>query len=158
MKNTFAILISSSLLVSAMAVASDEVPYPEGYRNWSHAKTMLIQPGHPLENPFQGIHHVYVNDAARRGLASGKYNNGAVFVFDLLNYIETEKTVQEADRKLIGVMHKDNARYAKTGGWGFEAFAGNSNSDRIVQDGGQGCFTCHNQVKDQDYVFTKMRN
>lgn len=24
------------------------VPYPEGYRTWSHVKSMIIQPGHPL--------------------------------------------------------------------------------------------------------------
>ena len=99
-----------------------------------------------------------MNDAARRGLASAKYDNGAVFVFDLLNYQEIDKTVQEADRKLIGVMHKDTGKYAKTGGWGFEAFAGDSKNERIVKDGGTGCYDCHAQVKGQDYVFTRMRN
>lgn len=48
----------------------DGVPFPEGYRNWLHAKSMLIQPGHALENPFQGIHHVYANGKAAKGLKS----------------------------------------------------------------------------------------
>lgn len=136
---------------------ADQVPYPEGYRNWTHAKSMVIQPGHPLENPFQGIHHVYANPSAMQGLESGNYPDGAEFVFDLLNYTDSDKTLQEGDRKLIGVMQKDKAKYASTGGWGYEAFAGDSNSERIVNDGGAGCFGCHTQQQDKDYVFTQYR-
>ena len=36
-----------------------QVDYPEGYRQWTHLKSMVIQKGHPLANPFEGIHHVY---------------------------------------------------------------------------------------------------
>jgi len=152
------------MLAGAMAstftldsIAADPVPYPAGYRDWTHAKSMVIQPGHPLENPFQGIHHVYVNDAAKRGLQSGRYADGAVFVFDLLDYVEGGKALQEGKRKLIGVMQRDSERYAATGGWGFEAFLGDSNRKRIVEDGGAGCFNCHEQKKDADYVFTQYR-
>lgn len=137
--------------------AGDQVPYPDGYRDWTHAKSMVIQPGHPLQNPFQGIHHIYVNDAAKKGLNSGRYADGAVFVFDLLNYDDNDQALQEGSRKLIGVMHKDHKAYANTGGWGFEAFGGDSNTERVVQDGGSGCFSCHLQVKDKNYVFTEYR-
>ncbi|MBT2971168.1 MAG: cytochrome C [gamma proteobacterium symbiont of Ctena orbiculata] len=139
------------------APAGEMVPYPEGYRDWTHAKSMVIQPGHPLESPFQGIHHIYVNDAAKKGLLNNSYGDGAVIVFDLLNYTEAEKSLREGSRKLIGVMHKDRSKYANTGGWGFEAFAGDSSSERIVDDGGAGCFGCHQQVDSLDYVFTKFR-
>jgi Cytochrome P460 len=73
----------------------DDVPFPEGYRNWLHAKSMLIQPGHALENPFQGIHHVYANGKAANGLKTGNYKDGSVLVFDLLKYEEKDKTIQE---------------------------------------------------------------
>ncbi len=152
------------MLAGAMAstftldsIAADQVPYPAGYRDWTHAKSMVIQPGQALENPFQGIHHVYVNDAAKRGLQSGRYADGAVFVFDLLDYVEGGKALQEGKRKVIGVKQRDSGRYAATGGWGFEAFLGDSNSKRIVEDGGVGCFNCHEQKKDADYVFTRYR-
>lgn len=87
--STLAILGASiALIVSSQGIASDKstVPYPEGYRNWTHVKSMLIEPGHPLENPFQGIHHVYGNAEAIQGLADGKYAEGSVLVFDLLGY------------------------------------------------------------------------
>jgi Cytochrome P460 len=133
------------------------VPFPEGYRNWLHAKSMLIQPGHALENPFQGIHHVYANGKAANGLKTGKYADGSVLVFDLLKYEEKDKTIQEGERKLVGVMHKDATKYASTGGWGFEGFAGNSKTERLVNDGGKSCFGCHEPQKPKDYVFSELR-
>lgn len=157
MKLTKSILsVGLTCFVSSMATAT-EVPYPENYRDWSHVKTMLIDANHPLANPFEGIHHIYANNAAKKGLQQGQFGDGAVLVFDLLKTIDKDHTVQEGDRKLIGVMRKDAQKYANTGGWGFEAFAGNSQSERIVTDGGQSCFGCHTSQRDSSYVFSKLR-
>jgi len=135
-----------------------DAPYPEGYRNWFHVKTMLIEPGHQLENPFQGIHHVYANPNAVEGLNTGVYPDGSVLVFDLLEYSEKDLTIQEGDRKLVGIMHKNSNMYSSTGGWGFEGFAGNSKTERLVHDGGKSCFACHTSEKNTDYVFSRIRN
>ena len=156
----------TSLLITGLLLAftsyvyaeKDGVPFPEGYRNWLHTKSMLIQPGHALENPFQGVHHIYANAKAANGLKSGKYTDGSVLVFDLLNYVEKDKTIQEGERKLVGVMLKDSAKYASTGGWGFEGFAGNSKTERLVKDGGKSCFECHSPEKGKDYVFSSFRD
>ncbi|MCG8425935.1 MAG: cytochrome P460 family protein [Chromatiales bacterium] len=153
-----ALFACMSLISIEPAMAGEKkVPYPDNYRNWSHVKTMLIQPGHPLENPFQGIHHVYANKKAYKGLKNGRYEDGSVLVFDLLNYAEKDHAIQEGERKLIGIMHKDAKKYAQTGGWGFEGFAGDSRTERLVQDGGSSCFACHTQQKENDYVFSKLR-
>lgn len=147
-----------SLVLSQTANAENgTVPYPEGYRDWSHVKTMVIKPGHALENPFQGIHHVYGNALAMQGLTNGQYPDGAVLVFDLLSYSEKDHTIQEADRKLVGVMYKNAKRYKETGGWGFEGFAANSKTERLVSDGGVGCFACHAPKAEQDYVYSQYR-
>jgi len=66
------------------AVAGTSVAYPEGYRAWKHVKSMLIQEGHPLYGPFGGLHHIYANDLALKGYASGKFPDGSVIVFDLM--------------------------------------------------------------------------
>ncbi len=137
---------------------NSNIGYPEGYRSWVHVKSMIIEPSHPLENPFQGIHHIYGNEKAIEGYKTGKYEDGAVIVFDLLNYTEVDKTIQEADRKLIGIMQKDSTKNASTGGWGFEGFASDSKTERLVTDGGQSCFSCHQSVKESDYVFSKWRD
>ncbi len=159
MKTAFIIMVVSLLSICSgfSHAGGTDVPFPEGYRNWYHTKSMLIQPGHALENPFQGIHHIYANAKALGGLKSGKYAKGSVLVFDLLQYAEKDKTIQEGERKLVGVMYKDAAKYAATGGWGFEGFAGDSKTDRLVKDGGKSCFDCHTSEKVKDYVFSAMR-
>ena len=160
MRTKTSIILAGLLCVanSPSYAGNDGVPFPEGYRNWLHAKSMLIQPGHALEDPFQGIHHIYANGKAANGLKSGTYADGSVLVFDLLKYEEKDKTIQEGERKLVGVMHKDSAKYASTGGWGFEGFAGNSKTERLVKDGGKSCFGCHEAQKAKDYVFSELRD
>ncbi|MCP4409343.1 MAG: cytochrome P460 family protein [Gammaproteobacteria bacterium] len=151
-------LVGLTLILSNSVLAEGAgVPYPEGYRNWFHVKTMLIQSGHPLENPFQGIHHIYANSNALEGLKTGAYQEDSVLVFDLLKYLEKDQTIQEGDRKLVGIMHKNTKRYSSTGGWGFEGFAGNSRTERLVNDGGVSCFACHSPEQKTDYVFSKIR-
>lgn len=160
MKSKLLVVLAGMLVAVATNSYAEEsgISFPQGYRNWLHVKSMLIQPGHALENPFQGIHHVYANGRAATGLKTGTYADGSVLVFDLLSYAEKDKTIQEGERKLIGVMHKDSAKYSATGGWGFEGFAGNSKTERLVKDGGKSCFDCHTAQKAKDYLFSELRN
>ena len=144
--------------LAVFAAGSELVAYPEGYRDWTHAKSMVIEADHPLADPFEGIHHTYANARALTGLQSGDWQAGAVLVLDLLNVNATDNTVQEAERKFIGVMEYDAERFAETGGWGFEVFAGNSTTERVVEDGGTSCFGCHIAAKGTDYVFTRYRD
>ncbi|GBD32531.1 MAG: cytochrome P460 [Gemmatimonadales bacterium] len=144
-------------VVTAGAAQNRQVSYPEGYRSWQHVKSMVILPGHPLENPFGGIHHVYANSRAVEGLRTGSYPDGAVLVFDLLEAKAENHTIQEGPRKLVGVMERDSRRFAATGGWGFEGFAGDSKTERLVKDGGQSCFQCHQGASATSYVFSALR-
>jgi hypothetical protein len=134
-----------------------KVGYPDNYRQWNHVKSMLIEPGHPLETPFQGLHHIYANDKALKGLQTGNYSIGSVIVFDLLQYNKKDKTISESDRKLVGVMYKDFDKFSKTGGWGFEGFAGDSRTKRLTNDEGKSCFSCHESQKQRDFVFSQLR-
>jgi len=156
-----AITVLCLAIVAGVSLAggpsSTGVPYPEGYRSWKHVKSMLIEKGHPLENPFQGIHHIYANPKAEQGYRSGQFGNGSVLVFDLLESKEGGSAVVEGPRKLIGVMVKDDRKFRDTGGWGFEGFAGNSSLKRLVQDGGVGCYQCHTAKQDRDFVFSNYR-
>ena len=153
----FAIATLLAALHTVPAAAQTAVPYPEGYRAWAHVKSMVILPGHPLENPFAGIHHVYANDKALQGLAAGSYADGAVLIFDLLEAGVKDNAVAEGPRKLVGVMHRDAKAHAATGGWGFEGFAGDTRDKRLVADGGKSCFACHEQRKDKAFVFSESR-
>lgn len=135
----------------------NKVPYPKNYKTWFHVKTMLIEPGHTLANPFQGIHHVYANYKAVNGIHSGEFKDGSILVFDLMEYARNDHAIQEGDRKFIGVMVKNKQNYATTGGWGFEVFEGDSSTKRLVDDGGASCFACHTSQQKSNYVFSEIR-
>jgi hypothetical protein len=148
------------LLLSGVALAagSGGIAYPDGYRHWTHVKTMLIEPGHPLFGSFGGIHHLYANDKAMEGYRSGRFPDGARIVFDLLAADSHDHAVTEGTRKFTAVMVKDERGHAATGGWGFEAFAGDSHDRRTVgADAAKACFACHASQKAHDYVFSTYR-
>lgn len=145
-------------LTAPVAAGDSKVPYPQGYRDWHHVKSMVIHPGHPLYESFGGIHHLYANKKAAAGYKAGKFPDGAVIVFDLLEARTEGNAVTEGARKVVGVMHKDSKKYAATGGWGFEGFKGGSRTERAVGDNAAtACYQCHTQQKDRDYVFSSLR-
>lgn len=147
----------SSFWAVAEAQRETGVGYPSGYRSWQHVKSMIIQPGHALEDRFGGIHHIYANSKAMSGLTGGRYKDGAVFVFDLLDYDDGENTIVEAARKRIDVMQYDSERFSATGGWGFESFVGDSTTERVDQDVVTACFDCHIPAKESNYVYSEYR-
>jgi hypothetical protein len=147
------------LAVAALAIARDDakVAYPDGFRHWTHVKSMVLLPDHPLAASFGGIHHIYANDRAVEGYGTGQFKDGSVLVFDLFDYNQADGAGSEGPRKLTGVMQRDSKRFAATGGWGYEGFAKDSQTERLVSDGGVSCHACHTQQKDHDFVFSTMR-
>jgi hypothetical protein len=154
------ILAALCAATSTAALAADpQVPYPEGYRDWHHVKSMVIEEGHPLYGSFGGIHHLYANDKAMKGYRKGTFPDGSVIIFDLLEAVHDGNAVTEGDRKVVGVMHKDSKTYRDTGGWGFEGFGGGDRSNRVVgENAASACFACHAPQKAQDYTFSKLRD
>ena len=119
---------------------------------------MVINPGHALYDAFGGIHHLYANRKALAGYKSGKFADGSVIVFDLLEAKSADNTVQEGARKVVGVMHKDSKKWKATGGWGFEGFKGDSKTERAVgNNAATACYQCHTAQKDQGFVFSAYR-
>jgi len=153
-----AIIAALLVAIGSKAIGDNAgVEYPLGYRTWQHVKSMVIQPGHPLEDPFGGIHHVYANSRAMSGLSSGQYEDGAVFVFDLLGYADSENVIVETERKRIDVMQYDREQFSETGGWGYDTFVGDSTTERLDQDVVVVCYACHTGAEASSYVFSKYR-
>ncbi|MFZ5503271.1 MAG: cytochrome P460 family protein [Pseudomonadota bacterium] len=158
MQHKFKLAILATALAFSVAAHADDIPYPDGYRDWHHVKSMVINPGHALYDSFGGIHHLYANSKAMKGYAQGKFPNGSVIVFDLLEANEGGNAVVEGKRKVVGVMHKDSKHYAATGGWGFEGFKGDSKTERAVGgNAASACFGCHEPQRDKDFVFSSTR-
>jgi len=147
-------VISSILII--FGNSKFEVSYPEGYRNWTHVKTLILEKGHPLFEAFGGIHHIYANAIALEGYKSGKFKDGSVIVFDLLEKVESDNAISDGKRKVLGVMEKSTKNFSNTGGWGFEGFKGDT-KERVVKDMYAECFSCHLSQKEDDYVFSKFK-
>jgi hypothetical protein len=158
MRQLLVLAAALSMSVPTFAADTEPVPYPQGYRQWTHVKSMTIHQGHPLYDAFGGVHHLYANKKAEQGYRSGKFADGSVITFDLLEAISADNTVQEGARKVLGVMHKDARRYKDTGGWGFEGFKGDSKTDRAVgMNAASACFQCHTAQSTNDFVFSTFR-
>jgi len=158
-KNLLRQSVALALAALAGAATAGEVSYPDGYRNWTHVKSMVIEEGHPLYESFGGIHHLYANKQALEGYLSGTFPDGAVIAFDLLAANRADGAITEGARKVLGVMEKDAAAYAETGGWGFEGWAGGDPGKPVVGDAAaEACFACHQAVRDRGYVFSSWRD
>lgn len=153
--------VAAILTIGATSFAAAEsppVPYPKDYRDWHHVKSMVISPGHGLYDSFGGIHHIYANKLALQGYKSGKWPDGAVIAFDLLEAKSADSTIMEGNRKVLGVMRRDARKYAATGGWGYEGFKGDSMTERAVgQNAASACHQCHIAQKDSAFIFSKLR-
>lgn len=130
---------------------------PKDYRNWMHVKSMVLEKGHPLFDAFGGIHHVYVNKKGAAAVKkSGPYAEGTIFVFDLFEANESGGALTEGERKVIATMTKDK-KFAATGGWRWEAYAGGDPNRQIVKDPASECWSCHSPQDKTDYVFSTWR-
>jgi hypothetical protein len=136
---------------------NNEVAYPEGFRNWSHIKTTIGGPASPPSH--SGFHHIYANEKAMEGYRTGKFPEGSILVFDVLETLQQPNgNINEGKRKLTDVMVKDSHKYDSTGGWGFEEFPENSVTQRnILTLVKQKCFNCHATRQNNDFVFSSLR-
>ena len=103
-----------------------------------------------------GLHHFYANAKALEGYRSGSFPDGAILIDDLLEAKEGAAGVTaEGGRRRLAVMVKDNARFADTGGWGFEVFKGDTQTGSLSSDARATCFACHQKATNS--VFTTFR-
>jgi hypothetical protein len=147
-------LIASSHAISGQTETS--VDYPDGYRRWAHVKSQLIGPDSPFFSSGGGIHHIYANELALVGYRSGRFPDGSILVFDLLETKTRDGITSEGARERLDVMVKDAKRFPESGGWGFERFMGDSRTERgLTKEHRDLCFQCHSHRKDSDFVFSE---
>src|SRR5690348_14180597 len=150
------IICCSFISLSQFTSSGNLVPYPEGYRQWTHIKTAVVEPGNAAFEHFGGFHHIYANSIAMAGYRTGQFANGSCIVFDVLQAIDTAKLLLEGSRRQLDVMVRDTSLFASTGGWGFEEFLGNSKTERTVMNtASTTCYSCHSRKK--TLVFSEWR-
>jgi hypothetical protein len=157
-----AVAVAGILLpLAAPAAISDgtTVPFPDGFRNWFAVNSMIVTKDSPISAQIGGMHIIYVN---AKGLPILKragpfpYPDGTVFADDVHDFSVKDGSYVEGPKKAVTVMVKDATKYATTGGWGFQVWAGGDPTKPLVPEGGAiaACFACHTPQAAQDYVFS----
>jgi hypothetical protein len=155
----FALFVFIMLTMSAFTEETI-INYPENYRTWHHVKTAIIEKESSSFERFGGIHHIYANEKAMKGYLTGKFPEGSVIVFDVLEADQQEGAVLEGKRRFVDVMVKNSKKFAATGGWGYEEFEGDSKDVRKIKStkvAETECFNCHLKKKDNDFIFSSYR-
>ncbi len=149
------ILVGATLAAMLGATEGKPVAFPEGYRKWAHVKSVIVGPASPFFGRVGGWHHIYANELAVQGYNAGRFADGSVLVFDVLETREVNGNTTEGSRRFIDVMEKDSQRFSATGGWGYEEFAGGNRT--LKPRAAQQCHSCHGAMKDHDSVFSRLR-
>lgn len=148
------VLLSVVACSVAAAGQSGDVPFPTGYREWVHVKSLLVGPQSAFFAGSGGLHHIYANDQALAGYRSGRFPAGSVIVFDLFEVVEKEGNTLESARSRIDVMQKNAG-----GEWEFGRFMQGSPDRRYTDAAGLArCTTCHQGAKGEDFVFSEYRD
>src|SRR5690349_14533390 len=148
------------LIVSfALSAQTDETPsFPKEFRRWAHVKSVLVGPQSAAFATEGGIHHIYANDKALEGYDTGKFPDGSVIVYDLLETKEVAGNTIEGQTRRVDVMVKQGEHFHATGGWEFMSFPeGNPASSNVTAERKAACFACHAHRKDHDFVFSEFR-
>ena len=148
------LIVSFALWAQTDGTAS----FPKEFRKWAHVKSVLVGPQSAAYATEGGIHHIYANDKALEGYDSGKFPEGSVIVYDLLETNEVAGNTVEGPTRRVDVMVKQGQSYAATGGWEFMSFPGNDQTDGKLSAARQAtCASCHANRKDHDSVFSEFR-
>jgi hypothetical protein len=141
---------------TVLAVAADtELKPPADYRQWFHVNSMVVDKTSPLFADLGGMHNISVNAVGLPALKkSTAFPDKTVFVSDVHEFTLSEGTYAEGHRKVLAIMVKGAKKYAATGGWGFQAWAGGDPKKPIVTDAAKQCFACHFPQKAHDYVYS----
>ncbi len=141
--------------LGAGALADVTLAPPKGYRLWFHVNTAIIDKPSPLFDRLGGLHNVYLSPGGLGAFKNGKpFPNGTIFADDIHEFTVAEGVYSQGPRKALAVMVRDSKKYAATGGWGFQLWAGGDPKRPVVTDPAAQCFACHTQRKEQQYVFS----
>ena len=156
-------VLAMGALTAIVTLSADDkqaVPYPDGFRSWTHVKSIIVGPDHATFAKRGGIHHYYANEAAVAGYRAGSFPDGSIVVDEAVFTKDGEGRAKgiifEGDRRFLDVMVKDSHRYATTGGWGYEHFDRSATTGQLSAGDQATCSACHSKSP-TDHVFSVIR-
>jgi cytochrome P460 len=165
MLRKFAVVLGSAgvlILFSALSAvpADDDVPFPDGFRDWFVVNSMIADKDSPVFGGVDGMHIIHVNAKGLPTLKKGgafPYPDGTIFADDVHEFSVKDGASVEGAKKFVTVMVRDAKKYPTTGGWGFQVWAGGDPTKPQIPDAAHAitaCFVCHTPQKSQGYVFS----
>ncbi|HXX47521.1 MAG TPA: cytochrome P460 family protein [Myxococcota bacterium] len=152
-----AVVVFALAFGALSARADDALKIPRDFKRWYLVNSMVVTKDSPLFAQIGGLHLVYVNSVGFARLKSGgsaPYPDGTIFADDVRDFSLADGSYSQGPRKAITVMVKDAKKYAATGGWGWQAWAGGDPKKPLVTDPVSGCFACHSPQQPNDFVFS----
>lgn len=160
MKLTSTLILGAFLAAGTVLAAEKPAPAPNGielpayYKNWR-----VIGVSHRQDK--ESLRVIVGNDTAVNAARAGNTNpwpEGSILgKLAWKDQIHPKWSAATVPGEFVHAefMIKDSAKYAKTRGWGFARWLGMEqkpygNDASFVQE----CLACHDQVKDNDSVFT----
>jgi hypothetical protein len=151
------ILLPLIALTLSLGYGAEAVQYPDNFRHWVHVGTGVLMSGaNPLLKSEEGMHHIFANPKATEGYASGDFPDGSIIVYELREAQQKNGVIFEGERRRVDLMIKDTSLYSGTGGWRFERFWGNDQTQDAVQGSETKCFECHAKAKAHGFVFSQL--
>ena len=150
------LVLAAALVVCAMFSAAvdagmkDELALPKDWKSYKHIGSLIIT---DKAHPLFGIHHFYMNKTGIKAFKTGgKYPDGTVIV-DSVYDIKQDGAIQNEGKLAFFPVMRKNSKMTETGGWEWAAFG--ADGKKIDKDPKKDCLSCHDSVKDADYVFSK---
>jgi hypothetical protein len=161
MKRSMLLLLAAAVSFggsSLRAQREDATPFPKEFRKWAHVKSVLVGPQSAAFVSEGGIHHIYANEKALEGYETGKFPDGSMIVYDLLETKEVAGNIIEGPTRRVDVMVKQSELFRTTAGWRFMSFPGGNPTDgKLTVERQAACAACHAKRNDHDSVFSEFR-
>jgi len=98
-----------------------------GFRDWFVLNSMSAPEESAVFGHVGGMHLIHVNAKGLAVLKAGgqsPYPDGTIFADDVHEFSVKDGATVEGAKKFVTVMVNDAKKYASTGGWGFQVWAG----------------------------------
>jgi len=139
-------------LAANVKPAPNNIEYIPGYRNWTAISTT-----DRFDNGTFRV--IFGNDIAVKAIKENHINpwpDGATFAkVAWTKLIDSTGNASSGEFKQVEFMIKDSKKYSSTNGWGWARWKG-TNLTPYGKDAGftNECTSCHEPMKDNDFVFT----
>jgi hypothetical protein len=134
----------------AMAGTQSGMTLPKDWNTYKFIGSLIIT---DKNHALHGIHHFYINKKGLDAFMKGrKYPDGTIIVDSVYEIKENNGILNEGKLAFFPVMKK-NSKMKDTGGWEWAAFS--PDGKMLDKDPKKDCLSCHDSVKDADYVFSK---